>query len=95
MKKYIIQDTIHCEYIWEYDNLTSALEILKNLSKLWWDKDKNKASCSSWETCGREYEFIEYEISWDKWEELNREAIFDISNSGIVFHKNSYIDLNY
>lgn len=90
MKIYIIEDQIHCESIWEFKNLSDTINELQRLSNLAWNVDRNIAPCMSYETCGREYELIEYEVNWSEWIELHREAIFDIDSSGVIFHKNSY-----
>lgn len=90
MKKYIIEDQLHCETIGEFSKPSDAIDEFRRLSNLAWNEDKNLAPCMSYETCCREYELIEYEVNWNEWIELHREAIFDIGSSGIIFHKNSY-----
>jgi len=90
-KEYIIEDQIHCEWIWKYNSISDATSELQRLLKLPWNKDKNLAPCMSYKTCGREYELIEYNIKWDIWDEVSRYPIFDIKSSGIIFHQNPYI----
>lgn len=90
MKKYVIEDQIHCETISESEDISDIIKELERLSHLPWNEDKNLAPCMSWEKCWREYEIIEYIIVQNNWTELNRERIFDINSSGIIFYKNPY-----
>jgi hypothetical protein len=85
MRKFVIDDTSHAEAVGEFASLAEAVSELRRLAALPWDETPNVAPCMSWETCGRCYEIVEYEIDGQPWRELRRLAAFEVSSKGVVW----------
>lgn len=80
MKKiFVIEDENHCETHGKYHSLEDAVAELKNLTGLPWDKEPNRAPCVGWESCGRKYIIIEYDVSNKQWNEIKRTPGLNIS----------------
>lgn len=79
MRGFVIEDTTHCEWMGEFDEREDALVKLKRLESIPFDEEPNKAPCTSWRTCGRSYELIEFDTATDPWTEVSREAVLEIS----------------
>ena len=45
---------------------------------------------TSWKTCERQYDIVEFQVIGDEWNEINRTEVFKISSAGKVwqFRKN-------
>ena len=86
MIKFVIEDTTHADWHGEYSSFESALAELNKRADIPWNERPNIAPCTSWKTCGRSYEIIEYDDSKIPWIELNRSFIFEISANGIEWH---------
>jgi len=84
-KCFVIEDESHAEQIGEHQSLGNAWDALHHLAKIPWDCEPNVAPCKSWQTCGRNYEIIEYETSTQPWQELRRVAGFSVSAKGLVW----------
>ncbi len=85
MKKFfVIYDELHAEDIGEFDSLESVNAKLRELAKLPWNTDPNKAPCKGWESCGRDYGVIEYDATSSLGTEISRTAAFSITAQGIV-----------
>ena len=80
---FVIEDENHAEWIGEYPSREEALAELNRLADVPWDQAPNAAPCTSWATCGRKYELIEYETSETPWRELSRPTALEISASGV------------
>ena len=84
MKKFVVEDEVHAELIHEgFASFQEALDFIKDLSKTPWDEKPNKAPCSSWKTCGRNYHIIEYDATSIPYEELDTNEILSISAKGV------------
>ena len=84
MKKFfVIEDELHSEQHGEFGDLESAVAELRRRAHIPWDHEPNVAPCTSWRTCGRNYEIIEYEEDHDHWRELNRLPAMEISSDGV------------
>jgi hypothetical protein len=82
-KRYIIEDSDHCEHLGTYTSLADAQLELNRLAALPWNEAPNRAPCGSWETCGRNYVLIEGTGYDNEWCEIRRTAIFAIDAQGI------------
>ena len=82
MIKFVLEDDIHAEYIAEFDTFDSALKKAEELAALPWDDEQNKCPCSSWKTCERQYDIVEFQVIGDNWGEINRTEVFKISSAG-------------
>lgn len=61
---FIIEDQLHASILeGEYGTLDDALEEIRRLATVPWDRPPNVAPCSSWMTCGRDYVIVEYDDS--------------------------------
>ena len=78
-----IEDELHDEpHAAEFDTFEDALDELKRMASVPWNKTPNRAPCMSWRTCGRSYEVVEYDVSDHPWRELQRVAVLSISAEG-------------
>jgi hypothetical protein len=80
---FVIEDERHAEPQGEYSSFEQAIAELKRRANIPWDQDPNRAPCTSWLTCGRTYEVIEYDDSHSPWKELRRVAMLEVSASGV------------
>ena len=76
---FVIEDQIHAEVIGSYEARSDAVAELGRLAVLAWDKNPNRAPCSSWDTCGREYELVHYDQASSPWTELERVPALNVS----------------
>lgn len=79
----VIEDSIHCERIAQCDSFEEAIERLQQLSQLPWDQEPNRAPCTSWRKCGREYQVIEYDDSASPWKVVREADVLKVSASNI------------
>jgi hypothetical protein len=80
---FVIEDQNHAEPQGQYASLDEALSELRRRQDIPWNKTPNVAPCQSWETCGRDYEIIEYDDSGSPWHEIRRYSGLKISASGV------------
>jgi len=80
---FVIEDERHAEPQGEFATLEEAVAELRRRAGIPWDKDPNRAPCTSWQTCGRAYEVIEYDVTRSPWQEIRRMAALDVSPSGV------------
>jgi hypothetical protein len=79
-----IEDELHAELQeGEFPSFEDALAELRNRATLPWDKVPNVAPCTSWRTCGRLYEIVEYDDSERPWKELGRTQVLEINALGL------------
>jgi hypothetical protein len=78
-----IEDELHAEFKdGEFGTLDAALTELRRRAQLPWDEPPNVAPCTSWRTCGRCYEVVEYDPSHAPWKELRRTPALEIDSAG-------------
>jgi hypothetical protein len=83
---FVIEDERHAErQPGEYVSMEMAYAELQRLAHVPWDTMPNKAPCTSWRTCGRTYEIVEYDRLSIPWQELRRVPILDVSASGTIW----------
>ena len=83
MHKFILEDADHAEPMGEFASLGDAVSELRRRAQLPWDEPPNVAPCTNWQTCGRCYEIVEYEVDCEPWQELRRIAAFEVSAQGV------------
>lgn len=81
---FVIEDDEHAEELGRYPHRVDAISGLRRLAQLPWDEDPNRAPCQSWQTCGRSYVLIEYDISSTPWRQIDTTEIFQIGPAGIA-----------
>ena len=79
---FIIEDQVHAEWKGRFATREEALSELKRLANIPWDQPPNLCPCTSWRTCRREYEVIEFETSGLEWKELWRGGTLALSSNG-------------
>jgi len=80
---FVIEDERHAEQIGKFHRLEDAIAELRQRMNMPWDQKPNVAPCTSWATCGRTYEIIEYDTSRTPWLELSRRPMLDVSAGGV------------
>ena len=81
---FVIEDEQHSEpQAGEFKSIADAVAELKRRAMLPWDQPPNVAPCTSWRTCRRRYDIIEYDTSARPWKELGRTPYLEISSAGV------------
>jgi hypothetical protein len=81
---YILEDQIHAELQnGKFSTFAEALTELRRRALIPWNITPNVAPCTSWKTCGRIYEIIEYDDTQMPWKELSRVSALEISADGV------------
>ena len=80
---FVIEDESHAEIFDEFDSLDKAKEQLRLWAKIPWDEPPNRAPCTSWRTCGRSFEIVEYADPRPPYEVLSRVAVLEVSKAGV------------
>ena len=74
---FVVEDDFHAELIGKFSSREEADELLERLranpSAL-----ENRAPCTNWKTCCRQYYLLEYENSQTPWAKLSSEPAFEI-----------------
>ena len=83
--RFVVEDEAHAEQCGEHATLEEAVARLKELAGIPWNEEPNVAPCTSWRTCGRRYEIVQYEISSRPWKELRRMPALEINAQGVVW----------
>jgi hypothetical protein len=79
-----IEDEWHAELQdGDFPSLVAAAIELRRLADIPWDQVPNVAPCTSWRTCGRKYELVEYDTSVDPWRQIRRVEVLEIDSKGI------------
>jgi hypothetical protein len=79
---FVIEDETHAEWCSEHHTFDEAVSKLQELAAIPWDQQPNAPPCSSWRTCGRRYEVVEFDTSRQPWKEIRRLAALEISAKG-------------
>lgn len=82
---FVVEDQVHAESFGEFPALAEAWDELHRLSLISWNEPPNVAPCQSWQTCGREYEIIEYETATLPWTRIRCLAGLEVSAKGLVW----------
>jgi hypothetical protein len=78
-----IEDELHAEpQAGQFDTFDAAIAELRRRAELPWNESPNIAPCASWQTCGRNYEIVEYDDSSRPWLELSRTLALQVSCEG-------------
>ncbi len=79
---FVIEDSIHCELHHRFDEWEDAVAELMRLSVIPWDEPPNRAPCTGWRRCSREWEVVEYDDSSTPWKRLWQEAFLRVGSRG-------------
>lgn len=80
---FVIEDELHAEWQGEFQTRQLAITELRRRAMIPWNEMPNAAPCTSWVTCGRSYELVEFDDSTVPWKELSRALILEISASEV------------
>ena len=80
---FVIEDEHHAEWVGQFPDREQAMLELRRLAGVPWDTAPNVAPCTSWRTCGRSYELIEYDDSREPWLQLSRVPMVETSAAGV------------
>jgi hypothetical protein len=80
---FVIEDELHAEHQGEFADRETAMAELERRAQIPWDQPPNVAPCTSWRTCGRNYELVQYDDKQSPWRELDRIRVLEISAAGI------------
>ena len=86
---FVIEDENHAEQSGEFATLEEALAELRRRALIPWNDEPNVAPCTSWKTCGRDYEILEYDDHARPWKIVRRVAGFEVSAAGVVWSEGS------
>ena len=88
MDGYFIYDDVHCDMHGRFVTFEEALTELKTRANIPWNEEPNRAPCTSWRTCSRDYSIakMDYDYHTKMWKQVERTSIVDISSSGVVWH---------
>lgn len=81
----IIEDQMHAEWQERFSSVEDAFEELRRRSLIPWNQEPNRCPCTSWESCHRGYEIIEFDDSKEPWRELRRLGTLEVSSKGAVW----------
>jgi hypothetical protein len=79
---FAIEDEIHADFQGQFADLAMAMAELERRAGISWDQPPNQAPCTSWRTCGRAYDIIEYDDTAAPWREIRRIRVLEISSKG-------------
>ncbi len=77
MRKFIIEEEGHAEFIGEFETFEKAITELRRISKIPWNESPNISPCSN-PNCGRDYMLIEYEVSDNHWEVIKSDFVLSV-----------------
>ena len=89
----MIEDEAHAEPQGNFQSRGEAIAELRRRAAIPWNEAPNLAPCTSWKTCGRRYELVEYDGSAEPWRELSRVPALEISARGISWAANLSLDV--
>ena len=74
-----IEDQLHPEIEGPFASIEAVLAELRRLAAIPWEETPNRAPCTSWHECGREYYIRESDKTSTPWQMLRRVHALDIS----------------
>ncbi|KRA75670.1 hypothetical protein ASD78_06770 [Lysobacter sp. Root667] len=84
-KIFVVEDQSHAEPIGEFSTIGAAWDELRRLSAIPWDAAPNAAPCGSWESCGRDYEIVEYDTTDGALALVQRYSGLEVSAKGVTW----------
>ncbi|MBR0705108.1 hypothetical protein [Bradyrhizobium liaoningense] len=80
---FVIEDELHAEWQGEFWSRQEAIAELQRRALIPWNEKPNAAPCTSWVTCGRRHELVEFDDGTLPWRELSRTLMLEISAAGV------------
>ena len=84
-----IEDESHASLHGEFSTLQLAWAELQRFSEIPWDSPPNRAPCQSWQTCGRDYQIIEYDTSSVPWTLVRRYMGLEVTAKSLAWGPDS------
>jgi hypothetical protein len=84
-----IEDEIHAESNGQFPTFADAMAELRRRAEIPWDAEPNRAPCTGWKKCGREYALVEYDDCATHWKKLRSLLVLKISSRGVVWTDNA------
>ncbi len=81
----VIEYEMHDEQCGEFSSYEMALAELQRRAELPWDQSPNRCPCTSWRSCQREYEIVDYDVSERPWRRVKANPILQVSADGAVW----------
>lgn len=77
---FIIEDEGHAEWLpHEFNTFEDALDEVHRLVAIPWDSEPNRAPCTNWQSCGRNWVILQFDNSTlPHWTELTRTAVAEV-----------------
>jgi len=79
---FVIEDEIHADFIGEYATIAEAIAVLRRFRGIPWDQRPNVAPCTSWRTCERRYQIIEFDTTFKPWRQIRCVPALNVSARG-------------
>ena len=79
----VIDDGIHCEHDGRFNTFEDAVAELRRRAAIPWDQEPNRAPCTSWRKCGREYHLLKYDDAQTPWKLLRGVPVLNVSAKGV------------
>lgn len=81
---FMIEDETHAELQeGRFQTRQEAIAELERRAATPWDEAPNRAPCTNWLNCGRQYELVEYDDTASPWKELSRNLVLEVSAAGV------------
>lgn len=84
-KLFVVEDRSHCDWMGRFASFAEAWAELERLAGIAWDAEPNRAPCTNWRTCGREYGILEVETSTQPWTLEQRHEGPQVNAQGVVW----------
>ena len=84
---FVIEDKSHEEHLGEFISFETAMAELRRRAAIAWDQHPNRAPCTSWQTCGREYMISEDDTATKPRTMARQTSVLNISARGLDWVK--------
>jgi hypothetical protein len=78
-----LRDDLHDETQGHFGSRNEAIAEAARLAALPWNQPPNLAPCASWESCGRNYEVVEFDTSGESRSVLGVTPVVSIDRDGV------------
>jgi hypothetical protein len=81
---FVLEDEFHAEVIARFSTRDEAWQAVRKRAS---DPGsiENRAPCTSWSTCKREYVIVEYDVSKQPWIQLSRQSVLTVEQGRAIW----------
>lgn len=79
---FVVEDDFHAEWMGQFPTKEAAIDYLASL-RTDPNSAENRAPCTNWRNCGREYYLVEYDDAVKPWVTIHSEPVFAV-RAGVV-----------